>query len=637
MAAKPTPNATAPPPISPKLQPQKQTTIEHQEKRIEEVLSYPILLSDQINEAVKEAEIFKSDCSDVGKQVERLCQMLRSAARLATSPGASFYVRPIRRIASEVSKNLEKSLILVKKCRRRNPLRRVVTIVSTADFKKLLNLLDSSVADMTWVLSIYEAGGAGGGIVLTLPPIASNDPMISWVWSFISSLYMGQLQDKIEAANELASLAKDNDRNKQIIVEEGGISPLVKLLKDSSSSDGQIAAASALYTLANDSERVRAIIDESGVPIIVQVLGDSPMKVQVRVANLVAKMAGNCPLAQEDFAREKVIRPLVTLLSYELLVDDSKLKLGKQSIHSLVQINKEMEKKSLYKPGLGPSLSMHYSEGSGKGGNHRKERENEKPEVKLQLKISCAEALWMLTQGSVPNSRRITETKGLLCLAKLVETEEGELQYNCLMTIIEITAAAESNADLRRATFKTNAPAAKAVVDQLLRLIKDSDDPRLRIAAIRAIGSLARAFPARETRVIGPLVEQLSHRNQDVAIEAAISLGKFANPENFLCVEHSKSIIEFKGVPPLMRLLRGNEKAQLHGFILICYLAIHAGKSNDLERAGVVNAFEGVDRLFVAQHPELKELITQALYHLSVFHQSHSGMLAQRPFLAPSI
>lgn len=488
---------------------------------------------------------------------------------------------------------------------------------------------------MKWVLSIYEAGGAGGGIVLTLPPIASNDPMISWVWSSVSSLYMGQLQDKTEAANQLASLAKDNDRNKQIIVEEGGIPPLLKLLKDSSSTEGQTAAASALHNLANDVERVRAIIDESGVPIIVQVLGDPPMKVQTRVANLVAKMAEHCPLAQEDFARENVIRPLVTLLSMDLLMDDSKNKLGKPSIHSIVQINKEMEKKHSYKPGFGPSLSMHYSEGSGKGGNHKKDRENEKPEVKHKLKISCAEALWMLGKGNVPNSRRITETKGLLCLAKLVEKEQGELQFNCLMTIMEITAAAESNADLRRATFKTNSSAAKAVVDQLLRVIKDSEDSQLSIAAIRALGCLARAFPARETRIIGPLVEQLGHRSQDVATEAAISLGKFACPDNFLCVEHSKTIIEFGGVPPLMRLLKGSERAQLHGLILICYLAIHAGKSDDLERAGVVNAFEGVDRAFIAQHPELKELITQALYHLSVFHQSHSGMLAQRPFLAP--
>lgn len=631
MATKPTSTATSS--IPQKLQPQKQAITE-QEKRIEEVLSFPILLSDQISEAVKESESFKFECSEVGKKVERLCQMLRSAARLtsSTTTGVPFYDRPLRRIAMDVSKNLEKSLTLVKKCRRRSILRRVVIIVSAAEFRKLLGFLDSSVADMTWVLSIFEAGGAGGGISLTLPPIASNDPIISWVWSFIASLHMGHLQDRIEAANELASLAKDNDRNKQIIVEEGGISPLLKLLKDSSSAETQMAAASSLHNLANDGERVRAIIDALGVPIIVQVLGDSPMKAQAMVAKLVASMAEHCHLAQEDFARENVIRPLVTLLSFDLFMDDTKLKIGKQSIHSIIQINKEMEKKNLYKPGFGSSLSMHYSEGSSKGGNHRKDRENEKPEVKLTLKISCAEALWMLARNSVPNSKRITETKGLLCLAKLVETEEGELQYKCLMTIMEITAAAEANPDLRMATFKTNSPAAKAVVDQLLRVIKDADNPRLQIAAIRSIGSLAKTFPARETRMIHPLVEQLRHSSQDVMAEAAKSLGKFACPENFLCIEHSKTIINFGGIPPLMKLLRGNEKTQLHGLVLICYLAIHDGKNEDLERAGVLNAFEGVERAIIAQRPELKELISQAIYHLSVFHQSHSGLLAQRQF-----
>ncbi|BFG16303.1 hypothetical protein CerSpe_025770 [Prunus speciosa] len=88
--------------------------------------------------------------------------------------------------------------------------------------------------------------------------------------------------------------------------------------------------------------------------------------------------------------------------------------------------------------------------------------------------------------GSVSNSRRITETKCLLCLAKLVEKEQGELQFNCLMTIIEITVAAESNANLRRAAFKTDLPTAKAVVDQLLRLIKDVDSPTLQIPAIKS-------------------------------------------------------------------------------------------------------------------------------------------------------
>ncbi|KAL3819270.1 hypothetical protein ACJIZ3_005175 [Penstemon smallii] len=622
MATKPSSTAIRPQSIREKQAPKTPKTIKQQEKRIEEVLSFPILLFDKITQSVKEAEAFKFGCSEVGKQVDRLCQMLRYAVRLATSTatGTKFYDRPLRRIAPEVSKNLEKSLTLVKKCRQRSMIRRVVTIVSAADFQKLLELLDSSVADMKWVLSIFEAGGVGGGIILTLPPMLCNDPIISWVWSFIASLCMGKLQDKIEAANELATLAKDNDRNKQIIVEEGAILPLLKLLKDSSSMEGQIASASTLYVLANDMKRVRTINGEFGVPIIVQVLGESPMKVQIRVANLIAKMAEHCPLAQEDFARENAIRLLVTLLSFDFFMDDCKPKTTPSSICSIVEITKELEKKNLSNTVLG--LTSMHSGGSFRGGNHRNERESEKPEMKLRLKISCAEALWMLARGNVPNSRRIMETKGLLCLAKIVESEEGELQSNCLMTLMEITAAAESDADLRRSTFKSNSPASKAVVDQLLRLIKDADNPTLHVVAIKAIGSLSRTFPARDTRVICVLVEQLSHRNDAAAIEALISLEKFVCTDNFLCVEHSKTIIEFGGVPFLMRLLRGKGKAFLRGLILICYLAIHAGQSEALERAGVLNAFEGVDRSFIAQHSELKELVPKAIYHLSVFQQS---------------
>ncbi|KAF3431201.1 hypothetical protein FNV43_RR25931 [Rhamnella rubrinervis] len=621
-----------------------------EEKRFEDELTYAILLSERVFSAVHEAESFKLECAEVGKHVERISQMLRTVVRFTTTT-PSLYERPISRIVAEVSKNLERALTLVRKCKRQSILRRVVTITSATDFRKLFNLLDSSVGDMKWLLSILDSdgvSGGGGGIVLSLPPIASNDPIISWVWSSIASLQMGQLPDRIEATNDLASLAKDNDRNKKIIVEEGGVPPLLKLLKESSSMEAQIAAATALYHLANDEERVRSIVDEVGVPIIVQVLGDSSMKVQTQAARLVARMAEHDHVAQEDFARENVIRPLVTLLSFETFVDDPKLEPGKQSIHSIVQINKEMEKNSsapgssnsninfnrnhLFKNSLSNSYSYSYSDGSSRGGNHRKERENEKPEVKLQLKISCAEALWMLAKGSVPNSRRITETKGLLCLAKLVEKEEGELHFNCLMTITEITAAAESNADLRRAAFKTNSPAAKAVVDQLLRVIEKLDSPTLQIPAIKSIGSLARTFPARETRVIGPLVTQLGNRDLNVATEAAISLGKFACPDNFLHTSHSKTIIEYNGLPRLFALLRGGEQSQLHGLVLLCYLALHGGNSNALEQAKVLTVLEGADRTVLVQHPELKELVAKAVYHLNLYH---TGGHSQRISFVP--
>ena len=614
---------------------------ELEEKLIEEELGYPIRLSEQVRAAVDEANWFKLECSELGKQVDRVSQMLRTMTRFA-STAQFLYDRPIRRVTAEVSKNLERALTLVRKCKRRSVLRRVVTIVSAADFRKVQSFLESSVGDMRWLLSIFDTENGGGG---GIPPIASNDPIVSWVWSFVATLQMSQLPEKIEAANELASFARDNDRNKKIIVEEGGVPPLLKLLKDGASLEAQIAAATAIYNLANDQERVQAIVNELGVQIIVQVLSDSPMVVQTQAARLVARMAEYDPIAQEDFAREHVIRPLVTLLSFETFVDDHNDQLSKQSFHSIVQINKQMEKKTLTRPSSRPysnsnsssnSNYYHYyyhnNEGSSRAGQHRRERENEKPEVKLSLKISCAGALWMLAKGSVMNSKRITETKGLLCLAKLVEKEEGELQYNCLMTIMEITDAAEYNADLRRSSFRINSPAAKAVVEQLLRVIRELDNPILQVPAIKSIGSLARTFPARETWVINPLVTQLSHRNPDVAAEAAISLGKFACPDNFLCVEHSKTIIEYNGVPQLMRMLRANERTQLHGLILLCYLAIHAGNSEALEQARVLTALEGADRTVVAQHPELRELVSKAIYHLNLYQvgvqsQMHSFVL----------
>ncbi|KDP26649.1 hypothetical protein JCGZ_17807 [Jatropha curcas] len=620
-----------------------------EDKRLGEELTFPILLAERLRSAVDEADSFKLECANIGNYAGLLLEKLRSLVRF-TSSTQSFYERPVRRIVAEVCKNLERALTLVRKCKRRSVLRRVVTIISAADFRKVLNHLEASVGDVKWLGSIlgfdnggedgllgFGNGAEDGGIVLTLPPTASNDPILAWVWSSIASIYGRPLPEKIEAANQLASLAQDNDRNKQIIVEEGGVPPFLKLLKETGSPEAQIAGANALLYLANDQERVRTIVNEQGVPLIVKVLADSPMRVQILMAGLVARMAEHDSLAQDDFARENAIRPLVTLLSFETFSDDQMFQSGKQSIHSIFQINKEMEKNSI--SGLKNNINHHHrpytnsfssfhSEGSSRGGN-RKERENESPEVKLKLKISCAEALWMLASGSVSNSKRITDTKGLLCLAKLVENEEGELQYNCLMTIKEIAAAAESNADLRRAAFRTNSPAAKAVIDQLLRVIKELDNPRLQIPAIKSIGSLARTFPARETRVIGPLVSHLSNKNQEVATEAAIALGKFACPDNFLRDAHCKAIVEFNGVPPLMKLLRGNERALVNGLILLCYLVLHAGNNEALVQARVSTALEGVEqeRTVVAQHPELRELVNKARYHTNLYH---TGTNSQR-------
>ncbi|CAN8253722.1 unnamed protein product [Cochlearia groenlandica] len=602
-----------------------------EESKIGELISDSILTAERLRVTADEAESFKSECGEVGKQVDRLSQMLRALVRLVAG-SQQVYDRPIRRVVVDVKKNLERGFSLVRKCRRHSIIRRVCTIINAADFRKVVNLLESSNGDVKWILSVFDSdgdGSFGGGIVISLPPIATNDPILPWVWSLIASIQMGKSLDKIDAANQLGSLAGDNDRNKKIIVDEGGVAPLLKLLKESSSSpEAQISAAIALGYLACDEDKVRSIVNELGVVVIVQVLSDSPVKVQIKVAALVARMAKHYPIAQEEFARQSVIKPLVTLLSLDVFVDDleSSSSSKRKSIHSLV---KDIEKKDPSLKTYNPSKSN--IGGGSKTGNFKKERDNENPEVKHELKVVCAEALWMLARGNVANSRRITETKGLLSLAKIVEKETGELQYNCLMTLMEITAAAESNADLRRAAFKTNSPAAKAVIDQMLLIIKEVDTPpALKIPAIQSIGSLARTFPARETRTILPLVEKLGSNNQDVAITAVISLQKFVCPENYLCVEHSKNIIVYGAIPLLMKLIRKSEQqVQLQCLVLLCYLSMNASDHEQLEQAKVLTVLEGAERLASLQNLELRELVSKAIYQLSLYNAgSHSQMLS---------
>ncbi|XP_068665897.1 uncharacterized protein [Aristolochia californica] len=583
-------------------------------KTIEDELAVPILLCERLRAAVRESESYKLECGEVGKRADEVSQKLRSLVYVATST-PSLYERPVRRIVREAAKHLDRALTLVRKCKRSGVLGRVltITITSSTEFRKILTLLDASLGDLRWLLNLFNSQGVVD--LLSLPSIASIDPILGWVWSHIAVIQMGQLADRVDAANSLAALALGNDRYKKTIIEEMGVPPLLKLLKEAAFPDGQIAAATTLTHLATAPDGARHIANELAVAVIVQALFESPAAVQIEVAALVSRMAERDPLSQEEFARENVIRPLVSILASDVLTDTRDFYARPQSIHSLVQINREM--------GLPRNVEGGSSRGRERDHKREKERENESPEVKMKLKVNCAEALWMLAKGSISNSRRITETKGLLCLAKLIETETGELRLNCLMTIMEICGAAEHDSDLRRSAFKTSSPAAKAVVEQLLEVIQHiGSGPALLVPAIRSIGSLARSFSARETRVIRPLVNHLGNWNIDVATEATIALGKFVCDENFNRVEHSKAIIEFEGVPPLMRLLRPGEKAQLHGLILLCYLAVSVGNSEALEQARALTALELAIKSPAAQHPSLRELLPKAIYTLELYQAS---------------
>lgn len=646
--------------------------------RIEELVGEPILLTEALKKALEEADSFKQDCTEVNDKVEKLANQLRTSARLFSHGSGSLYDRPARRIMLEVSKTLEKALVLIKKCKRSGVLKRVMNIISASDFRKVNSSLEGAIGDVTWLLnaSAHRLDGKRGGME-GLPPIASTDPMLAWVWGQVSLVHGGNPAEKEEGACYLASLASDNDRNRKLIIEEGGVAPLLRLLKEGTAIGGRLAAANALGALASDQERVQQIHDHGAVPVFVHILQDGPMKVQAKVAWVIAKMVSQAPEAQSAFSTESIIRPLVSLLVFETIDCSPHKTLRSNTMQSFTRgtnsppilegkagwsqmksiksdngrLEDQWDARSTYsefcfdRPWGSPEViankeskprqirhsrgfsDSYYFHGISSRELLKKEREMEDPETKRDLKAQVTSALWKLAENNVKSSWKITDTKALICLAKLIEKEKaGEVLRNSVMAVMEIAGAAERDVELRRFAFKTNSLAAKAIVDQLLRVIETGESD-LRLPCLKAIGCLSRTFPARETKVIEPLVHQLSHTELVVAGEAALALQKFARMDNFLHLEHSKTIVDAGAVPHLGRLVSIDDKdVQVPALILLCYLAMNAGNSEVFRETATLKTLKTVSRTNVSQIQSVSELLPMAMQHLELYQAAPNSL-----------
>lgn len=255
-----------------------QFSIYANEQKVEDLLKYPINLTDLVQKAVEETESFKQECAEVSRKAKVLGNLLRQAARFSSVKPAGLYESPTRRIVVEVEKTLEKAHTLVKKCKRSGMLKRVITITNISDFRRLNQRLDNSTVDVQWLLNISESGNERSDFT-GLPPIASTDPILAMVWEQVSIVQNSPLDEKATAASYLADLAKD-PRNAKIIVEEGGVQPLLRLLRDGNVG-AQEEAARALGCLAGDMERIRSMRSDGAISAFVQILGHGSMKVQV--------------------------------------------------------------------------------------------------------------------------------------------------------------------------------------------------------------------------------------------------------------------------------------------------------------------------------------------------------------------
>ncbi|KQJ91227.1 uncharacterized protein LOC100831185 [Brachypodium distachyon] len=624
---------------------------------LKQILARPIQLAEQVIKWSDEAYTFRQDCMELKAKVERLASLLRQAAR------ADLYERPARRIFDDTEKALDKAIALVDKCRAHGLVRRVFTIIPAGSFKKMANQLDNSIGDLSWLLRVSSSATDDDDFDahIGLPPIAQNEPILFLIWEQIAALATGNLDARADAAASLVSLARDNDRYSKLIIEEDGVPPLLKLVKEGRL-EGQENAALAIGLLGRDPECVEQMVLAGACSAFAKVLKDAPMKVQAMVAWAVSELAANHPKCQDAFAQHNVIRLLVGHLAFETVQEHSKYAItSKMSIHSVV-----MDKKNSNGAGTIPDLldagelstqrhptqsnnEMHNlvqstmptknNGGSSKGiggnggviaskqhnaslsGATTRGREFEDPETKAYMKANAAKALWQLAKGNAAICKSITESRALLCFAVLLEKGEGDVQYNSAMALMEICSVAEQNSDLRRSAFKPTSPAARAVVDQLLRVVEKAEYDDLLIPCIISLGCLSRTFRATETRIIAPLVKLLDEREADVSREAALSLTKFACTENYLHVDHSKAIIDAGGAKHLVQLVYFSEQVvQLAALTLVCYIAHNVPDSEELAQAEILTVLDWASKqAYMAQDPVIENLWPEAKIRLELY------------------
>ncbi|KAF7810794.1 Vacuolar protein 8 [Senna tora] len=616
---------------------------------VKEILAGPIQMADQVIKMADEAATFKQECLEVKAKTEKLAALLRQAARASND----LYERPTRRIIDDTEQVLEKALGLVDKCCGNSLMKRLFTIIPATAFRKTTMQLENSLGDVQWLLRVSASADERDDEYLGLPPIAANEPILCLIWEQVAILLSGcSIEERSDAAASLVSLARDNDRYGKLIIEEGGVPPLLKLLKEGTL-EGQENAARAIGLLGRDPESVEQIVNAGVCTVFAKILKEGDMKVQSVVAWAISELAAHHPKCQDHFSQNNAIRLLVRHLAFETIEEHSKYSVvSKQnmSLHSLYlasSTNTQTQDKKLQEEednskqqnqivrpnqmqnavattvantiafkNQTPPRNTHVSI----AGTSIKGREHADPATKAQMKAMAARALWQLSRGNVTICHNITESRALLCFAVLLEKGAEDVQSYSAMALMEITAVAEQHSELRRSAFKPNSPAAKAVVDQFLRIIEKANCDLL-VPCIKAIGCLARTFRATETRIIAPLVRLLDEREPEVSMEATIALIKFACTDNFLHETHCNAIIAAGGAKHLIQLVYfGEQMVQIPALKLLCYIALHVPKNETLAQEQVLIVLEwGTKQAHLMEEPTIGELLTEAKSRLELY------------------
>ncbi|CAM8919808.1 unnamed protein product [Rhodiola kirilowii] len=567
-------------------------------KQMVQIIAKQITLGNQVVKSADAASVFRRECGEIKYNTIKLLDVLRQAVRVSF-----MYERPTRRIIEEIEVVLLKAYVLVRKCGSSCFINRLFTIGPAASFRKISARLENSIGDVSWLLRFSAPVKDRWDDIeyVGLPPIAVYDPVLCLIWEQIAILCNGSVNEKSDAAESLVLLARDSDWYACMIVKEGGVGPLLKLMMMEWKPEAQEIAARAIGLLARDQESVHVMIRAGVCSALAKILKEGPMRVQAVAAWAVSKLAGNYPKCQDIFASNNVIKLLVRHLAFETLEENYKYAIvSKANLIHAVEDEEDSKPRPIKNNGRDQS---------------------EDPATKATMKAMAARALWNLAKDNPSISRSISESKALLCFGVLLEKGTKDIQFNCAMAMMVITAVAEKDMDLGKSVFKSSSSACKAVVDQLLIIIEKGDQDLL-IPCISAIGNLAGIFRATETRIIPLLVKFLDHTEAAVCLEASIALTKFACTENYLHVNHSKAILSAGGAPHLVLLAYVGEKlVQIQAVILLSYISLHVPDSGELVKNEVLNVLGWAlsHHHSISQNQILEALLLEARSKLELY------------------
>ncbi|KAG6519459.1 hypothetical protein ZIOFF_022953 [Zingiber officinale] len=514
---------------------------------VKQMVARPTQLAEQMSKFAADVCTRKQECLQLKDRADELIQLLHKAAC------ADLYLRPARRIIYDTEQALEKALALVEKCRHYVVLHLLFTIVPDAAFVQTHAQLQNSVADVSWLLRIStpesEDDNDGGVFVRGLCPIAENEPVYWFIWDNIAAIRIGGPTTRSLAAATLVQLASDN-RFARFVIEEDGVEPLLRLLKEGEA-DARESAARALGHLGRDAESVDYLISAGVCPAFAKALTGGPMKVQAAVGWAVAELVAKRPKCQGIFAQNNLVRLLVPHLDLQQPVD---------------------------------SVSWRPRQVSGRGRGGREVTED--PDAMANMKAMAAKALSQLAKSNAHICLSITECGTLLNLAALLEKGTGDARYYAATALLEIALVAEHDDDLRRSAFKPNSPSGKAVIAQFVQIVNKGENEPILISSITALGCLSTAFRVTETDVIGALVRRVADENSESAVrmEALTALTKFAISSN-LFISNCKAMLDAGVVEHLMHLVYLEEQLRIEALVLLCHIVKNVPESEGLKEA----------------------------------------------------